>query len=118
MRLTGFRAAVLAGAVWLAAIAPAFSFDEHSLVTGQVSVLATSATKVVAQRPGRTQVTITNTTTTPAYCGGTSLAAAVSTTTGDYLAGVAGSQLIYFTDAEVDCISSSGTITVTYSEVF
>lgn len=118
MRFFGFRAAVLAGAVWLAAFAPAFAFDEHSINTGQVSVTS-AVTTVAANCPGRTSVTVENMGSTAMFCGQSSgLTGGLTTSNGMWLMGVPGAAITFNTSAELDCITAGGSQTVSFMETF
>lgn len=82
-----------------------------AVATGQVSV-GTSATQIVAARAGRRNVCVTNTGTTVVYLG----AGAVTTATGDYLTGVAGTKACYDTQAAIFGVVGTGTQAVSYVE--
>ena len=84
-----------------------------NIATAQASI-GTTATLVVAARAGRGAVTIENTGTTAAYCGGS----AVTATTGMLLPGVVGANLTVPTSAAVYCIVGTGTQTVTALETY
>lgn len=84
----------------------------------QVSVTS-SATSIVAQRTGvsgtgRVSVTITNTTTTALYLGGSG----VTTSTGTLLPGIVGASVTINTTAAVYGISSGSSATVTAFETY
>jgi hypothetical protein len=119
MRSSVFRAALIAGAAWLAAFSPAFAFDEHSLNTNQVSVTS-AATIVVANRPGRTSATVENLGTTALYCGNSAglVGGAVTTSNGMLLPGIVGASITFSTSAEIDCISGGASQSVSFMEVF
>ncbi|MDE1902157.1 MAG: hypothetical protein KGI37_11060, partial [Alphaproteobacteria bacterium] len=88
--------------------------------TNQVSVAATAGgTLIVAARTGvagtgRVSATVCNTGTTAVYIGNTGL----TTSTGQYLAGVAGACLTLNTTAAIYGIVATGTETVAYSETY
>jgi hypothetical protein len=84
-----------------------------NLATAQVSVGAT-ATLIVAARAGRKEVTIVNHGTTALYLG----PSAVSATTGQLLAGVAGEGVTYSGGAAVYGVTVSGSQTVSVAEVY
>ena len=118
MRLSSLRAALIAGAAWLAAFSPAFAFDEHTINTGQVSVGATS-TLVAANRPGRSSITVENMGSTAMYCGQSSdLSGGLTTSNGMWLNGVPGASITFNTSAELDCITAGGSQSVSFMETF
>lgn len=78
---------------------------------GQVSVGST-ATQILAANAARKRLVIINTGTTVVYLG----PAGVTTSTGHYLAGIAGYPVSIYTKAAIYGIVSSGTQTVTYWE--
>lgn len=85
-----------------------------NLATAQASV-TTGNIAVVAARALRRAVTITNVTgTSPAYCGNTG----VTTGTGTYLGGTAGSSITLNTTAAVFCTVAATTQTVTVAETY
>jgi hypothetical protein len=80
---------------------------------------ASTATSILAARTGvagtgRVSATITNTTTTAIYIGGSG----VTTGTGSLLPGIVGASLTINTTAAIDCIVTTGTATVTALETF
>lgn len=89
-----------------------------TLATGQVSV-ASTATQIVGARTGvsgtgRVSLTICNTSTTAVYIG----TSGVTTSTGQFLVGIAGACLTLNTQTAVYGIVSTGTETVSFSESY
>lgn len=82
-----------------------------TLNTGQVAV-GPSATLVLAANPSRRRLVITNTSTVAVYVGGSG----VTTSTGQYMAGIPGFPLVIYHTGAVYAVSSSGTQTVSYQE--
>lgn len=82
--------------------------------TGQVSV-TTTATLVAASRATRRSVKVTNTGTTDVYVGYTS---GVTTSTGDLLVGIKGAFISVPTTSAVYAIVASGSVSVSYVEVY
>jgi hypothetical protein len=80
---------------------------------GQVS-LTSSATLIVAARPGRKEVTIVNNSTTMLYLGGSG----VTTTTGLLLAGVTGEGVTISGGAAIYGVVASGSEPVSFLEVY
>jgi hypothetical protein len=91
-----------------------------TIATNQVSVATTAGgTQIVAARTGvagtgRVSVTVCNTGTTAVYLG----ASGLTTSTGQYLAGIAGACATFNTTAAIYGIVGSGTETVAYSETY
>lgn len=84
-----------------------------TIATGQITV-AVTATLIVAARTARKRLVIVNHGATAVYVGG----AAVATTTGLLLAGVAGTTMTLETAAAVYGIVGSGTQAVSYVEEY
>lgn len=89
----------------------------YSVFVGQVDVLTTS-TIVAAARPGRFDVNIEETTTgADIYCGSPAGGhGAITLLNGHLLPAGKGANMTLHTSAEIDCISSSGTVHVSYAE--
>jgi hypothetical protein len=97
---------------------PVVNVGTGNLAVAQVSV-ANTATSIVAARTGvqgtgRKTVCITNTSTVAVYIGGSG----VTTSTGSYLPGVAGSSICLDTQAAVYGIVATGTETVSEIETY
>lgn len=85
-----------------------------NLAVAQVNVGVT-ATQVVAARPGRKSVTITNTNTVAVYCSSSS---SVTTSNGFWIPGVTGQTQVFDTTAAIYCVTGSGTELVSVAEVY
>lgn len=83
------------------------------LNTAQATV-GTTATLIIAGRPGRKEVTLVNHGTTDVYFG----AAGVSTSTGSLLTGTKGAGITIATEAAIYGIVGSGTQAVSAIETF
>lgn len=86
----------------------------HSTIaTGQVSC-STTATLIAAARTGRQKLIFNSTAATAFYYG----ASGVTTTTGVYVAASAGASTSLDTAAAVYCIVPTGTLTLSYAELY
>lgn len=86
-----------------------------NIAYAQVTAPATAGgIQIVAARPGRGEVQITNTSTVPVYLGDSALTAA----TGHLLPGIVGASVTIKTSAAVYGITASSTALVTALETF
>lgn len=91
-------------------------YPTRNIGVKQVSVVATAGgTQVVPAGAARQAVSIQNHSTTALYCGPDNT---VTTTTGFRIAGVDGAILTVLTQSAIQCISASGSVTVSVLETY
>lgn len=110
----------LIAVVLLALMGPAFAQGVATkgyvgFATGQADVTTTAPTPTIPAREGRGLVNVQNHSTTALYCSG---ASNISTTNGYRIPGVDGANVTIATVDDIYCISASGTVRISYMELY